>query len=280
MSAENIRRDPHLGTVIHIVQSRQNRPNLPTTDCPFCPGGLEAPEPYDTRSFPNRWPALGEGRCEVVLYSPVHDTNLAALGPSGIRAVIDLWAERTTALLDNPDTDFVLVFENRGSSVGATIDHPHCQIYAFDHVPARQQALVSSGWSPEREPGRRLVADRGTWRAWVHAAPVYPLSIVAAPVEQTGHLADLEPGARDDFASVLCDVLSRCDAMFGQEMPYMMWINQAPRSRPDAWMHVEIVSPWRAPGIPRHIAAAEVATGEYFNPVDPSDLATRLNELS
>ncbi|NBU39069.1 MAG: galactose-1-phosphate uridylyltransferase, partial [Actinobacteria bacterium] len=59
------RRDPFLDTFVHIVESRQGRPNLPSDGCPFCVGGLEAPEPYDVKSFPNRWPALGEGNCEV-----------------------------------------------------------------------------------------------------------------------------------------------------------------------------------------------------------------------
>ena len=58
--------DRYLGTVVHVVSSRQARPNLPSTGCPFCVGGLEAPEPYEVRSFPNRWPALGEGRCRVI----------------------------------------------------------------------------------------------------------------------------------------------------------------------------------------------------------------------
>src|SRR6187455_734036 len=53
--------DPYLGTVVHVVASRQARPNLPSTGCPFCVGGLEAPEPYDVRSFPNRWPAYAPG---------------------------------------------------------------------------------------------------------------------------------------------------------------------------------------------------------------------------
>jgi len=90
--------DPYLGTVVHVVASRQARPNLPSTGCPFCVGGLEAPEPYDVRSFPNRWPALGEGRCEVVLYTPEHDATFASIGAIGARRVIDLWAERTAAL--------------------------------------------------------------------------------------------------------------------------------------------------------------------------------------
>jgi len=41
--------DPYLGTVVHVVGTRQARPNLPSTGCPFCVGVLEAPEPYDVR---------------------------------------------------------------------------------------------------------------------------------------------------------------------------------------------------------------------------------------
>ena len=50
------------------------------TGCPFCPGGLEAPEPYDVRWFPNRWPPISDARAEVVLYTPDHDATFATLG--------------------------------------------------------------------------------------------------------------------------------------------------------------------------------------------------------
>ena len=94
--------DPVLGTTVHIVGGRQTRPNLPdnrsTTVCPFCVGGLEAPEPYETRWFVNRWPAMDGDRCEVILYSPQHDASFASLGTEGIARVIDLWAERTEEL--------------------------------------------------------------------------------------------------------------------------------------------------------------------------------------
>ena len=42
-----------------------------------------------------------------------------------VPVVVDLWAERPRALLERPDVAYVLVFENRGREVGATIDHPH-----------------------------------------------------------------------------------------------------------------------------------------------------------
>ena len=62
-----------------------------------------------------------------------------------------------------------------------------------------------------------------------------------------------------------------------------MWLNQRPTTatgHDDAWFNIELVSPWRAPGVLRFIAAAEVASNEYFNPVDPADLASRLRALA
>src|SRR5690606_39872460 len=80
--SDGYRVDPLTGDVAYIVAGRQRRPNLPATGCPFCPGGLEAPEPYDVLAFPNRWPPLPAGRAEVVLYTPDHDATFASLGPA------------------------------------------------------------------------------------------------------------------------------------------------------------------------------------------------------
>ena len=149
-----MRVDPVLGTVVHVVGSRQARPNLPSVGCPFCVGGLEAPEPYEVRWFSNRWPAMDGERCEVVLYTSDHDATLPSLGVSGVRRVIDLWADRTATLGARDDVDYVLAFENRGAEVGATIAHPHGQIYAYDHVPR------PSGGAP----GGRVDARQGSSR--------------------------------------------------------------------------------------------------------------------
>ncbi|MBK5286897.1 MAG: galactose-1-phosphate uridylyltransferase, partial [Acidimicrobiia bacterium] len=134
MSDHEFRRDPLTNEWVAIVGARQDRPNHPTEGCPFCVGGLEAPEPYSVRAFPNRWPPLvpgppvdfpdgadGElflarpprGGAEVVLYTPDHTGSMASLGVDGARAVVDLWAERTEALMARDEVAYVLVFENR-----------------------------------------------------------------------------------------------------------------------------------------------------------------------
>jgi UDPglucose--hexose-1-phosphate uridylyltransferase len=282
--------DPYLGTVVHVVSARQARPNLPSIGCPFCVGGLEAPDPYEVHWFPNRWPAMQGNRCEVVLYTPHHDATLSSLGVEGVRKVIDLWAERTTALGLRDDVEFVLVFENRGPEVGATIAHPHGQIYAYDHVPQRPASLLNAGWKPETDCDDRFVASSPStngasagWTACVPEASTFPIALTLAPVELVPDLPSLDGAGRDSLAALLVDILDRLDRLFDQPLPYMMWLNQRPtdgQEWPQSWFNIEIVSTWRGAGVARFIAAAEVACGEFFNPVIPEDLAHQLRSLA
>lgn len=276
-----IRIDPHTGTVVHIVADRQNRPNLPSTGCPFCVGGLEAPEPYTVRVFPNRWPALEPGYCEVVLYSPEHNKTFASLGMRNIGEVIEQWILRTRELRALPHGECVVIFENFGEEIGATIPHPHGQIYAFDHVPQRVATQLQNNWAPEENPGDRLVFEDVGWRLWTEHASIHPVSLRLAPVERIPDFASMKEDQLWELAAALRRTFSAFTQLFEDRAPYMLWWNQAPRTAsdwPEAWLNMELVSPWRANGVPRYIAGVEVATGEYFNPVDPADVAARLRE--
>ena len=278
----DIRIDPMTGATTVVVASRQGRPNLPAQDCPFCVGGLEAPEPYEVRWVPNRWPALGDGRCEIVLYTPDHDQTFAGLGVVGARRVIDMWAQRTAELGARDDVDYVLIFENRGPEVGATVTHPHGQIYAYERIPpVPLRALHEGTLNPGAVPDDLVVARCGQWLAWVPAAAIWPYELRIAPLDDVPDLVDGRCD-RDGLASVLIDVLSRLDQRFEEPMPYMMWIHQRPtdgRDWPGARLSVTIAPLLRAPGTQRYVAAAELGGGVYFNPVDPAQAAAALRAL-
>ncbi|MCU1351669.1 MAG: galT [Acidimicrobiales bacterium] len=281
-----LRIDPLTGARVQVTASRQDRPNQPDRGCPFCVGGSEAPEPYDVRAFTNRWPSYPDARCEVVLYAPDHDATLSTLPHPQVRKVVDLWAARTEALGGRPDIGYVLVFENHGADVGATIPHPHGQVFAYPDVPdlpARELGRLAAGHDLlEDDPaGERLVVERDGWRAWVPWAAVYPHGVRVAPLERRPDLPSLDDAERNGLAAILIDVLGRFDRAFSAPMPYMFWFHQRPTDGdewPQAWLHLEIAGPWRDDGVMRYVAGGEVGSGTFINPVEPEAAAARLRD--
>jgi UDPglucose--hexose-1-phosphate uridylyltransferase len=310
----DLRLDPLTHEWVNVVGHRQTRPNLPSAGCPFCVGGLEAPEPYDVHWFPNRWPALAPGAAidtaaaaaagttalpsvgasEVVLFSPEHDASLATLPPDQVRKVVDLWATRTEALLGRPEVEYVLVFENRGREVGATIDHPHGQIYGYPFVPpapAKEAAVARAGScalcaevAAELETGRRIVAEHGDWIAYVPFAAAYPYGMRFAPRQHTGGLPALTDCSRDDLAALLSDALGRYDRLWPAPrehylFPYLFWFHQAPAAGGDEWhVHAHTAPPLRAAGVQRYVASGELGSGTLSNPVIPETAARELRD--
>ena len=293
MSDGELRWDALAGEWVAIAAGRQNRPNRPAGGCPFCVGGLEAPEPYEVKAFPNRWPmyrpgdpvtldraagsAPAHGASEVVLYSPEHDMSLHGLGIAGVRRVVDLWAERTAELLARPEVEYVLVFENRGAEAGATIPHPHGQIYAFPFVPpvpAREAEVVArDGCALCTAPPEELVVHDGPgWRAWVPYASGWPYGLLLAPHGHVPGLPELDGEGRDDLAAALVDVLARYDRLFERPFPYMLWVHHGPH------LHVHVATPLRARETMRYVAAGELGSGLLTNPVAPERAAQELRD--
>jgi UDPglucose--hexose-1-phosphate uridylyltransferase len=313
-SAPEFRFDALTREWVNIVGHRQQRPNLPTDECPFCPGGLEAPGPYAVRWFENRWAALAPGEpidlaaaeaagtthlpavgaCEVVLFSPEHSQSLAGLGPTGVRRVVDVWAARTEALVARPEIEYVLVFENRGREVGATIDHPHGQIYGYGFVPpspAREVALarehgcaLCAETRDEAAAGARVVYDDGEWMAWVPYASGYAYGLRIASRSHRPSIPALDSGDRDALSALLADVLARYDRLWPSpetdyRFPYLLWFHQAPASGgPDWHLHAHVAPPLRAPGVPRFVASGELGSGTLSNPVVPEEAAQALRD--
>jgi UDPglucose--hexose-1-phosphate uridylyltransferase len=293
---------------VNVVGHRQARPNLPSDACPFCVGGLEAPEPYDVRWFENRWPALAPGSpvdvgaleraaelctvavgaCEVILFSPEHDASLSTLPVAQVRKVVDLWAARTDALMARPEIRYVLVFENRGAEVGATIDHPHGQIYAYPlvpPVPERELANARDHGCPvcdelirELAAADRVVHVSDTWAAYVPFASAYSYGLRVVSRRHVADFRALDGDARDGLAAALVDVLGRYDRLWpGEPFPYLLWFHQAAKGDDGAaHLHAHLAPPLRAPGVPRYVASGELGSGLLANPVVPEDAAAAL----
>jgi UDPglucose--hexose-1-phosphate uridylyltransferase len=281
MSQPDLRIDPLTGACVAVTPGRQHRPLLPDGPCPFCPGGLEAPGPYDVRHIPNRWPALPGGRHEVILHSPDHHASFPALGEDRSARVIELWSARTAALGSRDDVGYVFVFENRGRMLGATIDHPHSQIMAFSEIPPIPRSeLARAGCGLCPDPGDGLLVSRHSgWQASVPWAPSWPYEMLISP---RGHVPDLPAAGaqlRAGLGAMLVDALTRVERVLGRDAPYMLWVHQRPSGRgdwPAAHLHLHLAPVLRAPGMRRHLSSAELGAGVLFVSVDPRQAAADL----
>lgn len=315
-SVSELRFDPLQEEWVIVASHRQERTHLPPpAECPLCPStpgqATEIPSPeYDVVVFENRFPSLtaqpadetgpdllrvanGVGRCEVICFSSDHETSFSQLSDQRLSTIADSIVDRTRKLSTLSGVEYVLVFENRGSEVGVTLHHPHGQIYGYPFIPPKPLRALQAATrfnatgagclfcailESEVEDGRRVVARSDGFVAYVPSAARWPYEVHISPVEHVADLEDLSRGQRLELLRLQADVIAGFDGLFGEPIPYLATLFQAPvaHMRDLAHLRVEVVSPRRAPGKLKYLAASESAAGAFVNDVVPESAAAEL----
>ena len=332
------RYDPTADEWVTFATHRQERTHQPPSDqCPLCPTRdpahpTEIPRAaFQIAVFDNRFPGLSPqapepdipatpligvahalGRCEVVVYSDRHDTTLAQVGVDRIRLLVDVWADRYEVLGAEPQIRYVLPFENKGEIIGATLAHPHGQIYGYPDIPPRPfrelraaldhrertgECVECAVVSGEISAGRRIVAQRGELVAFVPPWARFPYEVHVVPVRHRPSLPSLDERERDDAAELLALLLAGYDRLFGFDLPYVMGIHAAPTCNPaeltglvrqsgglerlSSWepvshVHWEFAPVHRSADKIKYLAGSEMMGGAYLTDVAPEVAAERL----
>jgi UDPglucose--hexose-1-phosphate uridylyltransferase len=287
-----------------VAAHRQNRTYQPAPgECPLCGshGGHLSEIPaadYHVVSFENRFPSLGGpagGRCEVLCFTSHHDGSFATLPPERLATVGRAWADRTAELGKRPDVEYVFLFENRGAAIGATLPHPHGQIYAFPYVPPTPRRMLAAAGRFREAHGRclmcdvvareaagpRVVAETDGFLAYVPEAARWPYEVYVAPRSCVPDLPALDAARRDELMGLYADVLRRFDALYEQPTPYMACWYQAPArtTRDAAHLCARVYTPQRTADKLKFLATSETGAGAYINDVPPDTAAARLRAL-
>ena len=299
--ASQLRWDAWLDEWVVVASHRQHRTAGPDR-CPLCPMGEIPAAAYEVVVFDNRYPALpaaggptapAAGHCEVICYTDEHDVPLSDLPLSRVETVVAAWADRTAALNERPEVAQVFCFENRGAAAGATLAHPHGQIYAYPFVPSRLRRLAEvadARWDAHREcvacvtVGRehadptRVVVAGDAWTAFVPYAARWPYEVRLVPHRHVPDLVALDGRERADLSRVLRTVLRQFDGLFPEPAGYLLsWIQVSARpARPAAHVYAEIVSPMRSATERKQPAAGELGAGTYVNELPPERAAAAL----
>ena len=297
-----LRWHPLLGQWVTVAPARQERTYHPDADhCPLCPtrpgnAETEIPEPdYHIAVFENRFPAYtgDQGRCEVVCYTPDHDSSLGAQPLEQVRDLVEVWQDRVRELSALKGVRYVYVFENRGEEIGVTLSHPHGQIYAYPFIPPLIATELAGSRAHHRKTGRclycdvlvkeqgaRTVVEEGGWLAFVPYFARWPYEVHIAPRRHLGSLLDLDDAEAWGFAGVLKNLLQRYDRLFDKPLPYVMAMHARPpgRGHRHHHFHVELYPPNRTADKLKYLAGSELGAGAFILDARAEETAKQLRE--
>ena len=317
-----LRRDPVTGEWSILAAGRSRRPGAVSAGggepCPFCPGnesltppetwawGREGGEPdtpgWKVRAVPNLYPALmpeaggrawgrggrrgrpARGDHEVIVNSPHHDLSLGDMDAEAAAALMGAWLQRHRHFASRPEVRQVQIIVNHKREAGASLDHPHTQVFALPLITAAMRAELRESRlgggcalcreaEEAREDGR-LVLDNGSWSALVPYAARAPFELRFAPHRHHPDFAAAGEAELEGMAGILTRCLKALSALLGNPA-YNLWVHTSPcDGRDHAHYH------WHVEMVPRIIVSAgfELATGMHINVLAPREAACRLRE--
>ncbi|MCS7074125.1 MAG: galactose-1-phosphate uridylyltransferase [Bacteroidia bacterium] len=298
-----LRWNPFLGTWTMVASNRQNRPTLPTQNCPFCPGSPNVPSQYEVLTYNNDFPALvlnpqslsitshplfrsapNYGKTEVILYSSQHELSFCDLSLEHILKVIDLWKQRYAELSQDPNIQYIFIFENRGEIVGVTIHHPHGQLYAYPFIPQKIQVelqqskqyfaenkscLFCDYLQAEIRDKQRIVLATEHFTSMIPYFCEYPYGIMIIPNRHYGNLLAMTSQEQIDLAYQLKTITTAFDKLFDKKFPYMMCLHQCPTHQPETksyyHFHIEFYPPLRDANRIKYNASSETGAWAAAN---------------
>jgi UDPglucose--hexose-1-phosphate uridylyltransferase len=321
-----VRRDAVTGAWSILAVGRSRRPGAVPGQgagepvCPFCPGNesLTPPEVWadgrdggssdspgwKVRVVPNLYPALmpeagtrgwrrggrtgrpAHGDHEVIIHSPEHERSLADMDLGEASRLIRAWLERYRYHAALPHVKQVQVIINHKREAGASLEHPHTQVFVLPMVPraildelceARRRSekgcLICAAPREAREDGR-IVLENEEWTAYVPYASRAPFEVRFAPRRHNPDFAASDDSEIGGMADILTRTLKGLSGLLG-DPPYNLWIHTAPcDGRDHSYFH------WHVEMVPRVIISAgfELATGMFINILAPEEAARQLRE--
>lgn len=304
-----LRWNPVLEEWVVTATHRQDRTFLPPKDyCPLCPtkqGAFPTEVPasdYEIVTFENKFPSFNriapepavegtelykvepaQGICEVVLYSPKHDSTLTGKTIDEIEKLVYVWEDRYKDLGSKEEIKYVFIFENKGEFIGVTINHPHGQIYAFPFIPPKLEKEIESAKKhfnktgrclfcdiidEELRDGRRIVVQNDSFIAVVPFFAKYPYEVHILSKRHAGSLPDMDKKEKRYLAEILKSVLLKYDNLWGISLPYMMVMHQVPtdgNEYSEYHFHIEFYPPNRTKEKMKYLAGCESGTGTFIN---------------
>lgn len=300
----------------------------PADSCPFCQGneGLTPPEVFSVRKngtkpdtagwtvrvVPNKYPAFSKepaadnqptpavvrlgpytsmpaAGTHEVLITPHHDRPLGNLSSDEFHALLKTYQHRYAAHSADDSHKYILLMTNYGREAGASLDHPHSQLFAIPMVPAVVTSELAGAEEHLRHTGNcvfcemveheladgvRIVADSPHFVVFCPYASRSPFETWVVPKKHSAYFENLPDHELVDLAETLRSVLSKLAGALG-DPPYNFYLHTGPCND-----GVGALYHWHIEILPKLAIQAgfELGTGVMINVVTPEDAAEFLRE--
>jgi UDPglucose--hexose-1-phosphate uridylyltransferase len=200
-------------------------------------------------------------------------------------------------LTRQPELRYVQIFENRGAMMGASNPHPHCQMWATEHVPdepaqeteslkayhsQNQSCLLCDYLNVEAKEGARVVCENEDFLVVVPWWAVWPFETLVLSKRHIGSLAQFSDREKTSLADILRQTTTRYDNLFQTSFPYTMGFHQTPTDgQPhDEWhFHAHFYPPLLRSATVRKFMVGFEMLGMPQRDITPEGAAERLRAL-
>lgn len=266
-----------------IVVGKEKQPAY-EPDCYLCPGNKRAngeinPHYQSTYVFRNDYSALLDdaaendlengllianserGICKVICFSPLHNVTLPQMSVNQILIVVKTWIKEFEMLSILPQIKYVQIFENKGSVMGCSNPHPHCQIWAQESVPtqvSRKQTqqlnyykkngsgLLEDYISQEVKEGERILYENELIIVLVPFWAKWPFEAMVLPKRRMPRISDMTLSEQLCLALAIQWLTRQYDRLFHTSFPYSSGFHQAPcdgKPHPEWHWHLSFYPP-------------------------------------
>jgi len=245
-----------------VIEKKEKTKEMPK-DCPFCVPGpayqtkiIETPNIY---VIPNKFPSFipedaileqgGDlypsykalGYHEVVILKN-HLVDLQDISVAVMDELFYLYQERIKKHLQDAAVEYSMVIQNHGEDSGASIGHPHSQIFASSILPTyisrefkgakkyfreHKNCVFCDLVKFEKEKAARIVLENNTYIAFCFFAARFPFEIWILPKNHQNYFEQIGKSLRIGLAQIMSSILKLLDRKL-HDPAYNFFIHTSP----------------------------------------------------
>lgn len=308
------------GRPYEFPKTRATREDLPEIEpgCVFCPGHeektpaelarypfmskdwlvrvvpnkfsvLELEHGQPTKNFYVRQPGIGSHEVVITRY---HNQPTAMQSVELIDLTLQVYADRIKELSKYESVRYVHIIQNHGKLGGASLTHPHSQIFAMpflgphvqeelrgthSHYNLFDECIYCAIMAHELQNGSRIVTETDSFLVFCPFESKMPYQMRILPKRHESNFENLPPSERRELAAVLKSTLLKLYAKLGNPS-YNFYIHTMPFSRSKNDSYNPKAYHWHLVIMPRvNIwAGLELGTEIYVNVIPPEHAAEYL----